>query len=287
MMLRWISSVPPAMETAGTETRISAIDAVSRAFVSRQHRFRAGHQSMHVRCGPRDVAGGELTERAFRTLRTSLLLGSARTTRGPFCGFRQDHQLGDLLAHVGIRVRAGFFGSFDDEVDAAGALRIPLIGLISRFEFGALFRVNPSGARDALGRCSQSVGAAALVRESRHRDLPAIADASHEVFRRDLRVGEKHLVERRVAVHLFERLDVNAWLLDVDHEIRQPLVLRHVPISAGEQQAVVGVMGTRSPHLLSVDDPIIALQIRARGGAGQVGTAAGLAEELAPGCLRR
>src|ERR1700719_2717435 len=43
------------------------------------------------------------------------------------------------------------------------------------------------------------------------------------------------------------------------------------------------MMRTGRPHLLSVDDPKISLQIRAGGGAGEIGTAARLAEELTPG----
>ena len=56
-----------------------------------------------------------------------------------------------------------------------------------------------------------------------------------------------------------------------------------VPIGAREQHAVVGMMSTRRPHFLSVDVPEISLQIRARGGAGEVGAATRFTEELAPG----
>src|SRR5579862_57653 len=43
------------------------------------------------------------------------------------------------------------------------------------------------------------------------------------------------------------------------------------------------MMRTGRPHLLSVDDPKVSLQISAGGGAGEIGTAARLAEELTPG----
>ena len=119
--------------------------------------------------------------------------------------------------------------------------------------------------------------------ERRHRHLPSVADASDQVLLRNLRVGEEHLVKRGVAVHLFERLNVDARLLDVNHEIRETLVLGRVPIGASEQHAMVGMMRAGGPYLLSVDDPKVSLQIRACGGAGEVGAAARLAEELAPG----
>src|SRR5271167_1493657 len=86
-----------------------------------------------------------------------------------------------------------------------------------------------------------------------------------------------------MAIHLLERLHVDTGLLQIDHEIRESLVLGRVPVGAGEQQTVVGMMRTGGPHFLSVDDPEISLQVRAGGGAGEIGTAARLAEELAPG----
>src|SRR5207247_10844421 len=74
-----------------------------------------------------------------------------------------------------------------------------------------------------------------------------------------------------------------AGLLYVDHEIRQPLMLGRIPIRAGQQQAVIGVMGAGGPDLLAVDEPIVAVQIRTGGGASEVRAAARLTEELAPG----
>src|SRR5215475_14635189 len=86
-----------------------------------------------------------------------------------------------------------------------------------------------------------------------------------------------------MAVHLFERLHIDTRLLYVDHEIRQPLMLGRIPIRAGQQQAVIGMMSARGPYLLAVDEPIVAVQIRAGGGTSEVRAAARLAEELAPG----
>ena len=99
----------------------------------------------------------------------------------------------------------------------------------------------------------------------------------------NFRVGEEHLVKRRVAIHLLERLHVDTGLLHIDHEIPEPLVLGRVSIGAGEQETVVAMMRAGRLHLLSVDDPKISLQISARGGAGEIGTAARLTEKLAPG----
>src|SRR5260370_21221942 len=119
--------------------------------------------------------------------------------------------------------------------------------------------------------------------EGSHCYLPAIAYAGDQILGRDRRVREEHLVERRVTVHLLERLYVDARLFDVDHKIRQPFVLWRVPIGACEQETVVGMMRTRGPYFLSVDDPMVTVPIRACGRASEVGAASGLAEQLAPG----
>ncbi len=136
--------------------------------------------------------------------------------------------------------------------------------------------------------------------EGSHCYLPAIAYAGDQILGRDRRVREEHLVERRVAVHLLEWLHVDARLFDVDHKVRQPFVLWRVPIGACEQETVVGMlwrvpigaceqetvvgmMRTRGPYFLSVDDPMVTVPICACGRAGEVGAAARLAEQLAPG----
>src|SRR5271163_1745887 len=96
---------------------------------------------MYARAGSRDVTCCQLSERTFRTLRPSLLLSGARAACGPLGALGQDHQPGYLLADVRILVRAGLLRAIDDKVNAAGALRIPFVGLIRLFGFGALFGV--------------------------------------------------------------------------------------------------------------------------------------------------
>src|SRR5262245_16333209 len=98
------------------------------------------------------MASRELAERAFRPLRASRLLRGASAARGPLSRFCQDHQLGDLLTHVRFLVRTGFLGPVENEIDAPGALWIPLVGLIGRFQFSPLFHVDPSRARAPLRR---------------------------------------------------------------------------------------------------------------------------------------
>ncbi len=86
-------------------------------------------------------------------------------------------------------------------------------------------------------------------------------------------------------VHLLQRLHVHPGLRHVEHEVRQPLVLRYVPVRARQQQPPLRVMGAGGPHLLAVDDPVAPVEVRSGGRAGQVGSAARLAEQLAPRVL--
>ena len=132
---------------------------------------------------------------------------------------------------------------------------------------------------------AQAVGAAPLVHQGRGRDLPAVAHVGHQELRLDDGVGEEHLVERGMAVHLPERMDLHAGLLHVEDEVGEPLVLGHVPVGARQQQAPFGLVRAGRPHLLAVDHPLVALPVGPRHGARHVRAAARLAEELAPGVL--
>ncbi len=82
-----------------------------------------------------------------------------------------------------------------------------------------------------------------------------------------------------------DRPHVDRRVLHVDPEHGQALVLGHVGVGAGQQQAEIGVLGAAGPHLLAVDDPIAAAVAGLdRPGAGRrrVGAARRLAEQLAP-----
>ena len=59
-------------------------------------------------------------------------------------------------------------------------------------------------------------------------------------------------------------------------------MLGHVGIGAGDEDAEVGVVRLRRPHLLPVDDPLVAVEHGPGGQGGQVAAGARLAEQLAP-----
>ena len=53
-------------------------------------------------------------------------------------------------------------------------------------------------------------------------------------------------------------------------------------IGTHKHDAIVGIVSARSPHLLAVDDPVIAVLDGARLEAGDIGACAGFGEQLAP-----
>ncbi len=67
---------------------------------------------------------------------------------------------------------------------------------------------------------------------------------------------------------------------DRDQEHRQPVVLGHIPVSAGQTQPVVGGKGTGAPRLCAVDHPAIALAVGAGEHTGQVRSPAGFTQQL-------
>jgi hypothetical protein len=114
-------------------------------------------------------------------------------------------------------------------------------------------------------------------------DDPAVVHPAHH-FSFGQRVREEHLVELGGSVGLRDA-HLDAVLAHRHEEIRDSGVLRRKGVRAGEQEDVVGELGLRGPDLLAVDDPLVAVEHRARLQTGEVGAAVGLAETLAPSGL--
>ena len=72
----------------------------------------------------------------------------------------------------------------------------------------------------------------------------------------------------------------------VHQEAGDAAVLGHVRVGAGQQDPPVGVVRRRGPHLLTGDDPLVAVEDRPGRQPGEVGAGTGLAEELAPDVVR-
>ena len=59
-------------------------------------------------------------------------------------------------------------------------------------------------------------------------------------------------------------------------------MLRRLRVGAGDEHAPIAQVGERVPHLLAVDDPLVAVADCLGGEAGEVAAGAGLTEQLAP-----
>ena len=122
----------------------------------------------------------------------------------------------------------------------------------------------------------------ALVHEHRGGELPAGVQFADLPVLRDADVGEEHLVEVRPAVDLVDRADLDAGRLHVHDEHRQAGVLHLVGVGAGDDDAVVGDVGEGGPHLLTVEHPLVTVELGLGLQAGDVGAGARLGEHLTP-----
>jgi hypothetical protein len=86
-----------------------------------------------------------------------------------------------------------------------------------------------------------------------------LAFVAEHVAARDAHVIEKDFVELGFAGHLPQRAGLHAGAVHVHHEGRQSGVLGHVGIGAHHQQAPASHVGEGGPHLLAIDDPLIAV----------------------------
>ena len=127
----------------------------------------------------------------------------------------------------------------------------------------------------------------ALVAERHLGQPPAVVDVADEVRRGDPHVGEEHLVEAGYPGHGRDRPDLDAREIHRADQVRDALVLGHIGIGAGDQNAEAGELGATRPDLLTVDHPFVPVEHGARAEAGQIRARPGLAEELAPDLLAR
>src|SRR6476469_1178180 len=82
-----------------------------------------------------------------------------------------------------------------------------------------------------------------------------------------------------------ERPDLHAGRVEVDDEHRDAAVLRLLGVRAGDDGAEVRELRAGGPHLLAVEDPLVAVALGAHLEAGDVGAGPGLGEQLRPDLL--
>ena len=116
-----------------------------------------------------------------------------------------------------------------------------------------------------------------------HRQPPALARFADHVRGRHACPVEGDLTELGGdAVDHPQRSLLDPRLMHRHGERREPLVLGHVGIGAGQHDAPLGDVGVAGPDLVTVDDVLVAVE---RGGGAQrreVGAGVGFAEALAP-----
>ncbi len=149
------------------------------------------------------------------------------------------------------------------------------------------FLPDPNGLTDQSptppGHCAADGDA--LVHERRDRDAPTLTFVTDARTVGDMDVGEEDLVELGLTGDLEQRAHVDAWCLHVDEECRQTLVLGCIGIRTGDDEPERRDVRQGRPHLLTVEDPLVAVSLGPGGQAGNVGPRPGLAEELAPDLL--
>ena len=123
----------------------------------------------------------------------------------------------------------------------------------------------------------------ALEHQGREPDAPAAVHGTDLGAGVERDVVEEDLVEVGLAGDLAQRAHRHALGVHRDDEHRQALVLRHVGVRAGEEQAERRVLRVGRPHLLAREAPgAVGLPHRAGLDAGEVGARGGLGEQLAP-----
>ena len=122
----------------------------------------------------------------------------------------------------------------------------------------------------------------ALVEQHLGGDTPALVLGAEQGVGGHRDAVEEDLAELVVPGHLPDRSHVDAGGAHVEQEERDAPVAPPVGSGAGQQDAVLGVLGVRRPDLGAVDHVPVAIAGRRCGEAGEVRSGARFGEELAP-----
>ena len=158
----------------------------------------------------------------------------AGARRGPAGGTVEGDEPGHLLAHD----RVGGGAGRPRPAPSRGRPAPPAAGTRRRSRSSRPLRRQPPGGPDRPRHWPPALEVAgarqlALVGERGQRTAPAAADLADDVGGGHAGVGQEDLVERRVAVHLPQRADLDARLVHREGEVRDAPVLRQRPSRCG------------------------------------------------------
>ena len=126
-----------------------------------------------------------------------------------------------------------------------------------------------------------------LVAQGDFGQFPATVLRPDEVVGGDADVSEEDLVESVLASHIDEGAHLDTRCAHRADEVRDARMLRRGRIGARQHDAPFREMGVAGPHLLPVDDVVVAVALGRGAQRRQVGARTGLAEQLAPELLAR
>ena len=130
-------------------------------------------------------------------------------------------------------------------------------------------------------------GGAPLEAECRHGDLPTFPHGPEHVLLRGARLVEEHFVELGAARQLAQRSHVDARLVHRAQEVGEPVVRRRLGVGTAHDEAPVGAVRQRGPHLLTGDHPLVAVEHGAGLDVGEIRAGVRLGEPLAPQLVDR
>ena len=190
-----------------------------------------------------------------------------------------------VLAHVGLVDGAVGVRQGSKALDRGRQLAPRVAGVARPHEVARTtleVAADRPGQRRDTAPAAPRTETAAFEHERRVGDRPPVVDAADRRVVGHAHVGEEHLVEHGPAGELPQGPDLHAGLVHVEGEVGDPLVLRHIGIGPRQQHAEIRPVPAGRPHLLAVDDPLVAVQLRPGVQPGEVRAGTGLAEQLAP-----
>ena len=122
----------------------------------------------------------------------------------------------------------------------------------------------------------------ALVHQGGQRHFPALANAAEALGVGQTDIVEIDLVKARLTIGLLDRHDAHARRVHAQEEHGQALVLGHVRVGAGDQDAPLRIVRAAGPDLLAIDHPVVAIALSLGAQTCQIGTTSRFGEQLAP-----